>query len=215
MKSFLLIGLGRFGKHVARKLSELDHSVLAVDIDELRVNDVLSIVSNAQIGDATNEVFLESLGVGNFDACIVAIGDNFQSSLEATSILKELGAKKVISRAATDVHEKFLRRNGADEVVYPEKQLAGWTAISCTADNIMDYIEIDTDHSVLEVDLPDGWEGKTVAEVDVRKRFGFNILAIRRSGKLNMSIAPDLMFEAGDVLLILGKFEKLQKLFKI
>lgn len=215
MKSFLLIGLGRFGRHVARKLSELDHSVLAVDIDEQRVNDILPIVTNAQIGDATNEEFLGSLGVGNFDACIVAIGDDFQSSLEATSILKDLGAKKVISRAATDVHEKFLRRNGADEVVYPEKQLAGWTAISCTADNIMDYIEIDSDHSVLEVDLPDGWEGKTVAEVDVRKRFGFNILAIRRAGKLNMTIAPDLMFERGDVLLILGKFDKLQKLFKI
>lgn len=215
MKSFLLIGLGRFGRHVARKLSELDHSVLAVDIDEQRVNDILPIVTNAQIGDATNEEFLGSLGVGNFDACIVAIGDDFQSSLEATSILKDLGAKKVISRAATDVHEKFLRRNGADEVVYPEKQLAGWTAISCTADNIMDYIEIDSDHSVLEVDLPDGWEGKTVAEVDVRKRFGFNILAIRRAGILNMTIAPDLMFERGDVLLILGKFDKLQKLFKI
>lgn len=215
MKSFLLIGLGRFGKHVAHKLSELDHSVLAVDIDEARVNDILPIVSNAQIGDATNEEFLRSLGVGNFDACIVAIGDDFQSSLEATAMLKDLGAKKVISRAATDVHEKFLRRNGADEVVYPEKQLAGWTAISCTADNIMDYIEIDTDHSVLEVDLPDGWEGKTVAEVDVRKRFGFNILAIRRGGKLNMSITPDLMFERGDVLLILGKFDKLQKMFRI
>lgn len=215
MKSFLLIGLGRFGKHVAQKLSELDHSVLAVDLDEARVNDILSIVTNAQIGDATNEAFLESLGVGNFDACIVAIGDDFQSSLETTAILKDLGAKKVISRAATDVHEKFLRRNGADEVVYPEKQLAGWTAISCTADNIMDYIEIDADHSVLEVDLPDGWEGKTVAEVDVRKRFGFNILAIRRGGKLNMSITPDLMFEREDVLLILGKFDKLQKLFKI
>ena len=129
MKSILIIGLGRFGRHIAMKLDELHHHVMAV--------------TNAQIGDATNEDFLSSLGVGNFDVCIVAIGDNFQNSLEVTSLLKELGAKMVVSRAARDVHAKFLLRNGADEIVYPERQLADWVAIRYSADHIFDYIELD------------------------------------------------------------------------
>ncbi|MFW5669087.1 MAG: potassium channel family protein, partial [Acetivibrio ethanolgignens] len=129
MKSILLIGLGRFGRHAARKLDEMGHEVLAVDKDEERVQAALPFVTNSQIGDSTDENFLKSLGINNFDVCIVAIGDNFQSSLETTSLLKELGAKLVVSRAARDVHAKFLLRNGADHIVYPEKQLALWTAI--------------------------------------------------------------------------------------
>ena len=124
MKEILLIGLGRFGSHVAKKLSELEHQVMAVDIREERVNAVLPDVTNALIGDSTNEEFMSSLGVRNFDVCIVAIGENFQSSLETTSLLKELGAKQVVARASSDVHEKFLLRNGADETVYPERQLS-------------------------------------------------------------------------------------------
>ena len=124
MKSILLIGLGRFGKHVAMHLHNLGHQVMAIDSTEERVNAVLPYVTEAQIGDSTNESFLSSLGIRNFDACIVAIGDNFQSSLETTSLLKELGAKLVVSRASSDVHQKFLLRNGADQVVYPEQQLA-------------------------------------------------------------------------------------------
>lgn len=129
MKSILLIGLGRFGKHIALHLNHLGHQVMAVDTSEERVEAVLPLVTNAQIGDSTNADFLESLGVRNYDVCIVAIGNNFQSSLETTSLLSELGARFVVSRAATDVQEKFLLRNGANEVVYPEKQLAKWTAI--------------------------------------------------------------------------------------
>ena len=124
MKTILLIGLGRFGRHIAMKLNELNHQVMAVDKDEEKVNAVLPFVTNAQIGDSTSEEFLSALGVRNFDVCIVAIGDNFQSSLETASLLKELGAQKVVARAARDVQAKFLLRNGADEVVYPEKQMA-------------------------------------------------------------------------------------------
>ena len=129
MKSVLLIGLGLFGQHVAHKLSSLGHEILAVDTDENRINTVLPIVTGAQIGDSTDPEFLKSIGVSNFDLCIVTIANSFQNSLETTSLLKELGARKVISRASTDIHEKFLLRNGADEVVYPEKQLASWVAI--------------------------------------------------------------------------------------
>ena len=149
MKSILLIGLGRFGKHIALHLNHLGHQVMAVDTSEERVEAVLPLVTNAQIGDSTNADFLESLGVRNYDVCIVAIGNNFQSSLETTSLLSELGARFVVSRAATDVQEKFLLRNGANEVVYPEKQLAKWTAIRYSADHILDYIELDENHAML------------------------------------------------------------------
>ena len=140
MKSILLIGLGRFGRHIAMKLDELNHQVMAIDRNEERVDAILPYVTNAQIGDATKEGFMESLGVRNFDVCIVAIGDNFQSSLEATSLLSELGAKYVVSRAARDVHAKFLLKNGADEVIYPEKQMAEWAAIRYSADHILDLM---------------------------------------------------------------------------
>ena len=149
MKNILLIGLGRFGKHVAYQLNELGHEVMAVDENENLVNEILPYVTDAQIGDSTNENFLESLGIKNYDICFVTIGGNFQNSLETTSLLKELGAKMVISRAERDVQAKFLLRNGADEVIYPEKQIANWAAIRYTADHIHDYIEVDDSHAIL------------------------------------------------------------------
>ena len=183
MKSILLIGVGRFGRHIADTLNKLGHEVMAVDNSEERINSVLGIVTSAQIGDSTNKQFLRSLGVDNFDACIVTIGDDFQSSLETTSLLKELGAKTVISRASRGVQEKFLLRNGADRVVYPEKQLAAWTAIRCTSDHILDYIELDGDIDIFELQIPDDWDGRTVIDLDIRKKHGINILAVRENGE--------------------------------
>lgn len=162
MKSILLIGLGRFGRHIARKLDELHHQVMAVDIDEKRVEAALPYVTNAQIGDGTDEDFVRSLGVRNFDVCIVAIGDNFQSSLETTSLLKELGASFVVARAARDRQKKFLLKNGADEVVYPERQLGEWTAIRYSSDHIFDYVELDDEYAIFEVPIPKEWYGKTI-----------------------------------------------------
>ena len=215
MKTVLLIGLGRFGRHIAMKLNEMRHQVMAVDKNEKRVNAVLPYVTNAQIGDATNEEFLESLGVNNFDICIVAIGDDFQSSLETTSLLKELGAKTVVSRAARDVHAKFLLRNGADEIVYPEKQLADWTAIRYTADHILDYIELDSEHAIIEIAVPEKWIGKTVVELDVRKKHGINIMAVKRDGKMNLKITPQTTFGRDDTVLVLGNRKDMQKCFHI
>ncbi|WP_432629193.1 potassium channel family protein [Brotaphodocola sp.] len=215
MKSVLLIGLGRFGKHIARKLNELNHQIMAVDSNEERVNSVLPFVTNAQIGDSTNEEFLSSLGIRNFDACIVAIGDNFQNSLETASLLKELGAKKVIARASTGVQEKFLLRNGADEVVYPEKQLASWTAIRCTSDNILDYIELDENYSIFELSVPSEWIGKSILQLDIRKKYGISILAIRENGKLHMNIVPDTILSAEKSILVLGEQKAIQKCFRI
>ena len=215
MKSILLIGLGRFGRHIAMKLNDLNHQVMAVDSNEERVNAVLGYVTSALIGDSTSEEFLSSLGVGNFDACIVAIGDDFQSSLETTSLLKELGAGKVIARASTGVQEKFLLRNGADEVVYPEKQLAAWTAIRCTSEHILDYIELDATHSIFELSIPEEWNGKTILQLDIRKKYGVNILGVRENGVLNMNITPDMTMDKGKSLLVLGNERSLQKCFRI
>lgn len=215
MKSILIIGLGRFGRHVAMELNELNHEVMAVDKDEDRVNAVLPYVTNALIGDSTNGDLLRSLGVGNFDACIVAIGDSFQNSLETTDLLKELGAKKVIARAATGVQEKFLLRNGADEVVYPEKQLAAWTAIRCTSDHILDYFELDGEYSIFELTVPDQWCGKTIFQLDIRKKYGITVLGVRENGKLHMNLAADKIFTEGSSVLILGHQKDVQKCFKI
>lgn len=215
MNSFLLIGLGRFGRHIAIKLAELNQEIMAVDKDENKVNSVLPYVTDAQIGDSTNEDFLYSLGVPNFDVCIVAIGDDFQSSLETASLLKELGAKMVVARATRDVHEKFLLRNGADRVVYPEKQLGIWTAVTYSSERIFDYIDLGNNHAILEVSVPDEWAGKNVIEIDVRRRFGINILALKKNGELKAALGPDTVFSAGDRVLALGTVKDIEKCFKI
>ena len=214
-KSILLIGLGRFGRHMAKKLNELGHEVMAVDSDEEKINDIADIVTNAQIGDSTNIQFLKRLGIDNFDVCIVTISGDFQSSLETTSLLKELGAKKVISRAERDGQAKFLLRNGADEIVYPEKQLAYWTAIRYTSDHIMDYIEIDNEHAIFEVAIPKEWIGKSILEIDIRKKYNINILAVKENGKLNVTVKPDIIMSEDKSLLVIGEYKALLKCFKI
>ena len=215
MKNVLLIGLGRFGLNVAKKLSEMDHEVLAVDETEERVNDALPYVTDARIGDCTRAEFLKSLDVPRFDLCIVAIGDDFQSSLEITSLLKDFGAKKVVSRACNDVQGKFLLRNGADNIVYPERQLANWTAIRYASDNLSDYIELGDESGIFEVTPPAAWIGKTVGEIDIRKRFGVNILAFKKEGKTLLSVNCNSVVEEGAHLLVLGEYKDVRKCFKL
>lgn len=214
-KTILLIGLGRFGLHIAKKLNELGHEVMAVDVNEERINQAVPYVTDAQIGNSTNEEFLKSLGINNFDLCIVTISDDFQSSLETTSLLKELGAKKVVSRAERDGQAKFLLRNGADEIVYPEKQLASWMAIKYSADHILDYIEIGNEHAIFEVSVPKDWIGKTIGEIDIRKKYGINILGIKDGKKLNVNVTPSQILSLELSLLVIGDYKKLKKCFKI
>ncbi len=215
MKSILLIGLGRFGRHIAMKLDELNHQVMAIDRNEERVDAILPYVTNAQIGDATKEGFMESLGVRNFDVCIVAIGDNFQSSLETTSLLSELGAKCVVSRAARDVHAKFLLKNGADEVIYPEKQMAEWAAIRYSADHILDYVELDDEHAIFEISVPENWVGRTVGQLDIRNKHNINIMAFKHRGVMNMNIKSDTPVPENNTMLVLGNIRDIQKCFHI
>ena len=215
MKNVLLVGLGRFGLNVAKKLSEMDHEVLAVDENEERVNDALPYVTDARIGDCTRAEFLKSLDVPRFDLCVVAIGDDFQSSLEITSLLKDFGAKKVVSRACNDVQGKFLLRNGADNIVYPERQLAYWTAIRYASDNLSDYIELGDESGIFEVAPPAAWIGKTVGEIDIRKRFGVNILAFKKDGKTLLSVNCNSVVEEGAHMLVLGEYKDVRKCFKL
>ena len=215
MKNILLIGLGRFGKHIAMQLNEMGHENMAVDINEERVNRILPFVTNAQIGDSTDASFLESLGIGNFDICFVTIGGSFQNSLETTSLLKELGANLVISRAERDVQEKFLLRNGADRVVYPEKQVAKWASIRYADDHILDYMEVDASHAIFEVAIPDEWIGRSVGELDIRRRYNINILAVKKEREVSVTISVDTVLEADSSLLVLGDYKAIQKFFHI
>ena len=215
MKNILLIGLGRFGKHIAMQLNEMGHEIMAVDINEERVNRILPFVTNAQIGDSTDASFLESLGIGNFDICFVTIGGSFQNLLETTSLLKELGANLVISRAERDVQEKFLLRNGADRVVYPEKQVAKWASIRYADDHILDYMEVDASHAIFEVTIPDEWIGRSVGELDIRRRYNINILAVKKEREVSVTISVDTVLEADSTLLVLGDYKAIQKFFHI
>lgn len=215
MKSVLLIGLGNFGMLIAKQIRELGHQVMAVDVDEERVNAALPYVTNALIGDSTNATFLESLGISDYDVCIETIESDFQNSLETTSLLKELGAKMVVSRANREVQAKFLLRNGADEIVNPEEQIAKWTAIRYTSDHILDYIELDESHAIFEVTIPEAWLGKSVHQIDIRKKYGINVMAIKENGKMDLTITPEDIFKEGQTLLVLGEHKAIQRCFRI
>ena len=215
MKSVLLIGLGRFGRHMAERLIAEGNEILAVDINEERVNDALDMVTDAQIGDATNEHFVESLGVRNFDLCVVAIGDNFQSSLEATALLKDCGASLVLARANRDVHAKFLLRNGADHVVYPEKEMAQRLAVKYGNDNIFDYIELTEEYAIYEIPVPDTWVGSSIVEKEVRKKYHISILATKEAGRMNPLPGADHVFRGAETLIVMGHFRDVRTVTKV
>lgn len=215
MKSILLIGLNNFGVYIAKQLRELGHQVMAVDKREDRIDAVLPFVTDAQIGDSTSEAFLRSLGINNYDVCLVAIGNDFQGSLETASLLKELGAKLVVARADREVQAKFLLRNGADEVINPEKQIAEWAAIRYASNHILDYVKLDEDHAIFEITVPRDWVGKTVGEIDIRKRFGINIMAVKENGHMNLSVTPDTVLSGNRTMLVLGEHRAIQRCFRI
>ena len=213
MKSILLIGLGRFGQNVASKLNELGHEIMAVDRNEERVESILRIVTNAQLRDSSNPDFLRTLGVGNFDVCIVAIAHDFQSSIETTTLLKDMGAKLVVARAESDVQQRILLRNGADQVVFPEAQMARWTAIRYSSDHILDYIPLDHQYSFFEVKIPTRWVGKTIGALDIRRTNGINIMALKRNGRLDMNISAATVLPDDCTMLVLGKTNELLRSF--
>lgn len=211
MKSILLIGLGRFGIHLAKKLEKMRHEVLAVDRNERKVNAAADFLTNVQIGDSTNEQFIASLGVGNFDLCIVAIGDDFQSSLETTALLKEQGATYVVSQAIRDVHEKFLLRNGADEVIYPERDAAAWAAVRYGFNHICDYIPLTDEYAIYEIEIPNSWVGKTLEDLAVRQKYHFNILGVKSKDKRLDTPKLGHSFSGTESILIMGDKKVIEK----
>lgn len=211
MKSILLIGLGKFGIHMAKKLEELHHEVLAIDCSEQKVNSAVNFITNAQIGDSTDEQFIASLGVRNFDLCVVAIGEDFQSSLETTDLLKQYGAAYVIAQATRDVHAKFLLNNGADEVIYPEKEAASWAAVRYGLNHISDYIPLTPEYAIYEIEVPVSWIGKSVEELDVRRRYRFNILAVKHEEKLFLAPHSEHCFNENERILIMGEESAVKK----
>lgn len=204
MKSILVIGIGRFGKHLSTRMEELGNEVMIVDKEEEKIEDMLPHVTRAQIGDCMDEKLLRSLGVSNFDICFVCIGDNFQASLEITSLLKDLGAKYVVSKADRTIHEKFLLRNGADEVIHPERDVALRAARKYSARNVFDYFELAEDFSIFEVSVPDSWEGKNIKQINVRSKYNINIIAIKKNGNTIPVTSAEHVFIKDQHLIIAG-----------
>ena len=212
MKSVLIIGAGQVGIHIAKRMAELRCEIMVVDSDEGRINSILPYVTNAQIGNSTNAEFMESLGIDDFDVCIVTISSSFQDSLETTALLKELGAKKVIARAQNDVQEKFLLRNGADETVYPEILTAIRVATKEAHDDILDVFQLDRNINIYEVQVPANWSNKTIAELDIRRKHNLNIIAVRAEDRLVLPM-PDMILTSDDAVLLLGNIKDIQKAF--
>lgn len=214
MKSFLIIGLGRFGKHLAEKFYELGDEVMAIDLNEERVQNIMPMVTSAKIGNCTNPDTMKTLGVGNFDVCFVCTGSNFQNSLEITSLLKELGAKKVVSKAGSDVHAKFLQRNGADDVIYPERDSSFRVASRYSIDNVFDYIELSKDMAIYEIPVAESWIDKSISQIDVRKKYNLNILAIKENNKITALPTADYIFYGSEHIVILGRNQDVEKFMK-
>ena len=212
MKSVLIIGLGRFGRHLSRKFIEEGNAVLAIEKDEERADNAVNIVNDIQIGDATNEDFIESLGVNNFDICIVAIGDNFQTALEITVLLKDCGAKYVIARANRDVHRKLLLRNGADYVVYAEKEIAEKIAVKYGSKNVFDYLELTPDIGIYEIKTPESWLNKTIIEKKVRTRFQISILETIKDVMIYPLPQPDHVFSSKETLIVMAKEKSIKEI---
>lgn len=213
-KQFAVIGLGRFGGAICNELTRQGMEVLVIDKDEDRVNEFSQIATHAVIADTTDEAALKSLGIRNFDNVIVAIGDNIQASILTTLILEELGVKHITVKAQNDYHGKVLRKIGADEVVHPERDMGVRIAHSITSTNVLDYLELSDQHSIVEMVAGSKMDGKSLIDLDVRAKFGLNIVGIKRSGEINVSPSADEVIQKGDILIVIGADEDINRMEK-
>lgn len=214
MKSILMIGMGRFGSHLCINLSKLDNEIMIVDSEEEKLEDLLPYVTSAKIGDCTNEKVLESLGVSNFDLCIVSIGNNFQSSLEITSLLKEMGAKRVISKANREIHAKFLLKNGADEVIFPDRDIAEKLAVRLSADEIFDYIKLQDGYSIYEILPMPEWIGKSIRDINLRATYRISIIGAKQGENTQILPEADYIFNEKEHLMVIGHDNDIKKIIK-
>lgn len=211
-KQFIVIGLGRFGQSVAKTLFDMGYDVLAVDDDETIVQEIADSVTHAVAMDATDEYALRTLGIRNFDIAVVSIGTNIQSSIMVTLNLKEAGVKKVVAKATNDMHAKLLTKIGADRVILPEMDMGIRVAHNLVSANILDFIELSPDYSIVEVTAPSQWMGKDIKTLDVRAKYGINIMAIKSDDDINISPRAADEIREGDVLVIIGSINDLSKI---
>ncbi|MDO5015209.1 MAG: TrkA family potassium uptake protein [Clostridia bacterium] len=204
MRSMLVIGLGRFGLNLAQSLVKLGNEVVVVDENEEKVNSIAPYVTGAYIGKCTNVEVLDGLGINNFDMCFVCISEDFQSSLEITSLIKEKGAQIVVSKADRDIHAKLLKKIGADIVIYPEKDMAQKAAVRYSSPFVVDYFEVMDDYGMFEIETPKSWIGKTIKEVNVRAKYNLNIIGVKEKFNIN-PVDPDHHFQKEQHLLVIGK----------
>lgn len=201
--------MGKFGQTLGEKLINMGDEVMIVDKDEDVINALSPRYTNALIANCMNADSLQAMDIPSFDVCVVAIGDDFQSSLEITSILKDLGARHVVSRADTDIQRKFLFRVGADDVVYPNRDIAEKLAVKLNSGNVYDYIEVDNEFSIFEIAIPSRWNGRTIVDANPRGKYGLNILLIKKGKDIVPSPGPNYVFEDGDHILVFGETEKI------
>lgn len=204
MKSILVIGLGRFGTHLALRLMELGNEVMVVDKNEEIVDQIASQVTRAKIGDCMDEEVLRDLGVSNFDICFVCISEDFQSSLEITSLLKDLGAPRVVSKSDRDIHAKFLLKIGADDVIHPERDMAQRAAMKYSSDSIFEYIELTPEYAIFEIVVPSEWVGRPLMELDLRSRYNVNVIGTKLGDKVIPITSPERVFSKGEHIFVAG-----------
>ncbi len=212
MKSILIIGLGRFGRHMAQKFIENGHEVMAIDRNEERADAAVGMIRQILIGDATDERFMEGLGISNFDLAVIAVGENFQTVLEITVLLKDLGCKYIVARATRDVHRKLLLRNGADYVSYAEREVAERLAIKFGADNIFDYVELTPEIGIYEIVVPKQWLGRSMVELSIRTKYNVSVMATKRDGKIFPLPHPSHVFEEDESVMVMGTAEAVRNL---
>ena len=208
MKSVLVIGMGRMGRHLAHKLSLLGNDVMIVDKDPVLIESLSDRFTDSSICDCTNETVIRSLGVDNFDICFVTIGEDFQASLVVTSLLKKYGARKIIAKTNQDIQSDLLHIIGADEVIYPEVEIAEKLAVRCNANNIFDYIPMPGQYAIYEVSILPHWAGKTVVELDVRRKYQINIIAVKHGEETNINVGPDYRFREDDHIVVIGRSDE-------
>ncbi len=215
MKSYIVIGLGRFGSEVARKLHELGCEVLAIDSKSELVQQLSNEVTHAVVADAQDKEVLRAVGARNFDCAIVAIGDSLADSVLATMNLKELGVPHIVCKAHDETHRQVLTKLGADQVVIPERENAARLARSLSSTNVLDYIELSDEYGIIEVPAPKRWLDKSLKELNVRAKLGVNIIAVKREGQINVSPAADYVILAGDIVVVLGDTDALNTVQKL
>ena len=215
MKSYIVIGLGKFGSQAARRLCQLNCEVLAMDTNAELVQHVANEVTQAVVADAKDKDVLKTLGAKDFDCAIVAIGDDLSNSVLATMNLKELGVPYVVCKASDETHRQVLMKLGADKVVIPEQEHADRLARNLSSQNVLDYIELSEEYAIIEVPAPRSWQEKTLKELNVRAKLGVNIIAVKQEGKINVSPAADYRIKANDVMVVLGDTTALKAVQKL